>query len=70
LINEKEKGDLSDWLVKVSMQNKEGSKLGLNTRKCDKCQSAIAESAVKCPKCQTISDVCILTGYPISKLNG
>jgi intraflagellar transport protein 172 len=64
LISEKEKSDLSDWLVKISMQHKDG-KLTLNLRKCEKCSTQIAESALKCPKCQCTVDACIITGYPL-----
>jgi len=57
LISAKDKDELSDWLVKISMQQKDKKEgLSLNLRKCEKCQQSIADMAVRCPRCSNIAE--------------
>lgn len=66
-INDKEKESVRDWLLQISINQKVDQQLP--TRKCDTCMTNIYEGALKCFKCGSQSEACILTGYPLLKNN-
>jgi len=67
LIPEKEKQEMSEWLVQVSMKQKIDP--NFTTRTCDVCKNKIAEFSLGCPSCKTNYPMDCITGYPALKGN-
>jgi len=68
LISENEKEKIKDWILQKSM-SLTGGKAHLPTRTCGKCGKPIWEAAITCPMCKTVSEACVITGYPLTKDN-
>lgn len=67
-ITNEEKEKIKNYLLQINISQKvDGS---LPTRNCDKCNADMFEGSLVCFKCKHRHDVCILTGYPVSSVNG
>ena len=67
-ISEGEKEKIKDGLLQVNMTHKVDASLPV--RSCEKCSTKIYDASVSCFKCKNQSEVCILTGLPVSQSNG
>eukprot|EP00439_Symbiodinium_sp_Y106_P005339 s5846_g1.t1 len=58
-------GKIRDWVLGWSMDQNVQQKMDL--RPCDKCGAHIYTGAATCPHCGTVSEPCIISGFPVLK---
>jgi len=57
--------EIRDWVLGWSMDQNVQQKMDL--RPCDKCGAHIYTGAATCPHCGTVSEPCIISGFPVLK---
>ena len=60
---EGEREEVRDWVLTLSMDQRVEQALTLRT--CDNCGEDTYAAGIRCHACQSKSDMCIVTGYPI-----
>jgi intraflagellar transport protein 172 len=63
MISEKEKIEIRDWLLNISM--KKSSDLKLPKKSCNNCSQSIYANNISCPYCHYKEEPCYLTGLPL-----
>ncbi|KAJ3074648.1 hypothetical protein HDU98_010644 [Podochytrium sp. JEL0797] len=63
--NEKQRDTVRDWVLQVSLDQK--IKQEIDRRNCDDCGTRIYDASLSCFNCKTVSEPCIITGYPITR---
>jgi intraflagellar transport protein 172 len=52
-----------EWVINAAMQ--EGTEQSLSMRSCSNCGADVYEGALRCDRCDGVSEACAVTGYPI-----
>jgi intraflagellar transport protein 172 len=67
-MEEKQREAVRDWVLQVSLDQQIHQ--DIDKRLCEGCNTDIYDAGLTCHKCDVVSEVCIVTGYPVSKKGG